>query len=325
MTHLYMADCSPYPEGGIYHFIMEPDGMLSEIEKAPLDRPMYLAFGGERLYALLRAPFEGNGDSGICSFPIASDGSLGTPTETVSTEGVVGCHLCEAFGAVYAANYLSGSVIRLPLDGREKRLVRHAGAGADPIRQDMAHPHYIAPTPDGKYLVCVDLGMDTVFTYDPALHEVARLKMPAGCGCRHLAFSDDGAFAYCADELSSTISALSYADGGFTYLGSVPLTDGRGSDGGMPSAIRYRNGKVYIASRTDSRIFVFDVTGGRMTYRFSMPSGGISPRDFDVFDDFIICANEMGGAYVTRAGGNARPISISEKIKKAFCVIGRHA
>ena len=57
MTHLYMADCSPYPEGGIYHFIMEPDGMLSEIEKAPLDRPMYLAFGGERLYALLRAPF----------------------------------------------------------------------------------------------------------------------------------------------------------------------------------------------------------------------------------------------------------------------------
>ena len=161
--------------------------------------------------------------------------------------------------------------------------------------------------------------MDTVFTYDPALHEVARLKMPAGCGCRHLAFSDDGAFAYCADELSSTISALSYADGGlYPILAAFRLPMEEALMEGCRLLSRYRNGKVYIASRTDSRIFVFDVTGGRMTYRFSMPSGGISPRDFDVFDDFIICANEMGGAYVTRAGGNARPISISEKIKKAF-------
>lgn len=317
MTHLYIADCSPYPAGGIFHYIMDSDGALSPIGKTPADRPMYLAFDGDTLYALLRAPFAENESSGVCAFPIGADGALGAASDIVPTEGAVGCHLCAAFGAVYAANYLSGSVIRLPQDGTDSRLVVHHGAGADPARQDMAHPHYIAPTPDGRYLVCADLGMDTIFTYDPALHEVSRLSMPVGCGCRHLVFSEDGAFAYCVNELSSTLSALSYANGNFAYLGSVPL------DGGMPSAVRYRSGRVYAASRTDSRISVFEADGGRLAYLYSMPTGGVSPRDFALFGGFAVCANERGGAYGMRVGEGARPAPIPGRFEKAFCVVGR--
>ena len=64
---IYVADC--VADGGIYLYDFA-NGALTEKQKLTLDRPMYLAIEKEKLYAVLRAPFDGSDISGILSLDI---------------------------------------------------------------------------------------------------------------------------------------------------------------------------------------------------------------------------------------------------------------
>ena len=185
-------------------------------------RPSFLALHPTLpvLYAVSEvAGADGKPGGAVQAFGIdAATGTL-TAKNHQPTGGGGPCHVSvDAGGRVaLAANYGGGSVICLGLetDGSLKPVVadqpggllRHAydrkpDEGFNPGRQEKAHGHSIDPTPDGRFAIVCDLGLDKVFVHalDPqratlAPHGAATTK--AGAGPRHFALHHNGRFGYC--------------------------------------------------------------------------------------------------------------------------------
>jgi len=311
---VYISSC--HEDGGIYSYDLK-DGVLSGEVFTPCPSPMYTVYHEGRLYVLLRAPFEDNQHSGILSFVPQSDGSLTDVSETKSTQGVVGCHLCISDGSIYGANYVSGSVIKLP-----GKLVTHEGKSVHPTRQEKAHTHFVCESPDGKYILAVDLGMDAIITYDKDLNQVSRVFAPAGNGPRHLAFSSDGKLCYCADELSSTVSVYRYTDGTLTYLSSHSSLPEDYKGKSTVAAIREKDGYVYTSNRGHDSIAVFKAEGESLELLNIFSCEGNSPRDFNIFDNTLISANEVDGSVTVFDITDIKNPKLTQKInvKNALCV-----
>lgn len=286
---IYIADCDA--AGGIYVYDFE-NGVLSQKQFAPLDRPMYLCIDKNRLYCIIREAFGVN--SGIISYKIDQNGCLYEPSEVISTEGEVCCHLCVKDGSVFSANYRSGSVNLLGAV-----TVVHSGSSVHPVRQTASHTHFTNISPDGKYLLVCDLGLDAVVTYNLDLQEVSRAYVPAGHGARHLVYSEDGKTVYAVNELTSTISVFDYNDGVLEHIETVEgLPSEEFSGESYAAAIRRDGNLLYISQRGFNAISIFDISGKIPVYKTSFPSNGHYPRDFDIFGDYIIVTNEGGNASV---------------------------
>ncbi len=294
--HLYIAACDN--NGGIYHYLIGEGGVPVFCDRHHLPRPMYLCMDGTKMHVLLRAPWDGNGNqnSALCTLDIFPDGSLHEGTPYRSTDGIVACHLSAAGDAVYTANYLSGSLTRLSLTSPDNKTVTHMGCSIHPIRQTEPHTHYIAPIPGTEFLAAVDLGVDKIFVYDRQLRLMSSFAMPAGCGPRHLAWSEDGRYAYCACELSSEVIVLTFADGTFTMhdrYSTLPADMDAQECANTASAIRCRGEIVAVSNRGHDSVVFYRRTdeGGLRTLGF-IHAGGQSPRDFDLVGDYLICTNE---------------------------------
>jgi 6-phosphogluconolactonase len=150
----------------------------------------------------------------------AATGSL-TPLNHQPAGGGGPCHVAvDAGGRVaLAANYGGGSAICLGLaeDGSLQPVVagqpggflqhvydRKSDEGFDARRQEKPHGHSIDPTPDGRFAIVCDLGLDKVFVHaldrdraTLAPHTAATTK--AGAGPRHFALHPSGRFGYCVN------------------------------------------------------------------------------------------------------------------------------
>ena len=313
--HVYIAACSP--DGGIYHYTT--DGKtLQFCEKTLLDRPMYLVISENRLYAIMRQLPGRSNESGILSYPIEEDGRLGSPSEPQSTHGVVACHLCVREGTVYTVNYLSGNVVKLP-----NTISTHCGKGVHPTRQTEPHTHFICTSPDGKYLLNTDLGLDTIFVCDPDLNPVAEAKVPAGSGCRHLVFSADGTLLYCANELGNTVSVFRYQDGQLTYRNSYAALPSYYYDRSTIAAIRLQGEYLYVSNRTHDSITCFRCVGETLELVSITPCGGKSPRDFDLNGNLMVVTNEASDSVTLfRAeGGTLIPLEQTLSLSAPLSVI----
>lgn len=285
MFHIYIAGCTK--DGGIYRYLCQ-NGALQFMEKTDADRPMFLEVAGDRLYAVLHQPFENSKNSGVCWWKIGADGSLSDRSELVSTQGQCGCHLTVAQNQIYVANYISGSVIKLP----EGKLSVHQGSGPHPTRQTSAHAHFVGLTPDGKYLLAVDLGTDSIYVYTPELILQDRVAMPAGHGCRHLAWSDDGKYAFCANELTSTVSTLRYDGEKLTLLDTVSALPEDYTGNNTAAAIRVEGDRVFVSNRGCDNIAVFGHENGVLSAPQFVAVEGNGPRDFYIHKGLMLCANE---------------------------------
>ena len=317
---LYIASC--LPDGGVLHALLNEDGTLTPKERVKAPSPMFLCFGDGGIYALLRSPFP-EPVSGLTHLPFAENGALYAPGQTVATGGVVACHLCRWRGQVYAVNYLSGSVARISYPAGLTALDIHPGKGVDPLRQDMAHTHFIAPAPDGEYLLSTDLGLDTVYTYDEKLRVVSEAAVPAGHGARHLAYSPDGRFVYCVNELKNTVTVFAYDKGVLTAIRTVDALGGCDRPT-KAAAIRLKEGILYVSHRGDDSIALLRAEGAEVSFLGKYPCRGKSPRDLDLFGDFLVCTNEEDGKVTVfrLEKGGLRYCSTLE-IENPLCVIGK--
>ena len=314
---------------GVHLCRLSDDGILTHEELLPCGRTMYLAEDTGRLFILLRAADTTDGDNSAVEpyFP-DPQGLLTDPCPALTTGGLCGCHLSVLDNVVYAANYISGSVARMPLDGTPATVLSHTvhgmplGPNAD--RQECPHPHFIAPTPDGRFLLVCDLGLDVILTYDPALQLISAVTLPAGNGPRHLCFSADGRYVFCANELSSTLSVLVFdsESGTLTHLADVTT---RASDHGdhpnYPAAIRCTESQIFVSNRGDNDVAVFRIPedGSAPLLTANLPCGGAWPRDVAVTDGYLVCTCEhsdcitvldaQSGAPVSRLDGIPAPIA----------------
>lgn len=300
-------------DGGIYHCELK-NGNVEIKEKTELDRPMYMTVADNKMYVILREAFE-NGESGMCSFDIDNSGKLINQSGIVSTKGIVACHIYANSSDVYAVNYLSGTAIRFP-----DTVVKHKGKGINPKRQEMPHTHYVGITPDERYICVTDLGLDKICFYDKDLNFKFDIDVPSGHGARHLAFSEDGKYLYCINELMSTVSVFIYDGKNTRILNTYSALPPDFSGHNQAAAIRVYKNKVYASNRGHGSIAVFDICGDEL-----IPDGfiqtGREPRDFNITDDILISCNMSDDTVTLYDLNNNRKSLMSLQIKKPICAV----
>ncbi len=318
MRHIYIAECAE--NGGVYTYGLHADGRLEPLMKTPADRPMYLAKRNGKLYVLLRAPFKGN-VSGLAVYNTDEEGRMTDCIKTVPVHGICGCHLCVTDDEhIYVANYLSGNVVLLP-----ETVITHTGeCGPNKTRQEMPHTHFVGQSPEGRFILATDLGQDTITVYDITLNEISKVAAPAGSGPRHLAFSEDGKTLFCVNELASSVSAYSYSDGKLTLLDTCSILPQDFCGMNTAAAIRVRGKLIYASNRGHDSIACLTFLNGTLKLLSLTPCGGRGPRDFNLFDDILICTNEdSDNVTVFRAEGETLiKLDTELSLKGPLCVIG---
>ncbi len=300
MKEIYLLSCAEVAEGGgVYKYGLTETGKLKENAYLPCPKPMYAVISDDRLHILLRSSFSADDHSGY--FSCKTD--FTDRSEIRSTLGRCACHLAAEGNDVYIVNYLSGNIVK-----NCKKVVDHSGAGVNLPRQDMPHTHFVAFSPDKKYVLCCDLGLDTIFIYDRDLNEISRAKVPQGYGVRHLVFSKDGEFFYAVNELVPSVSIFKYSDGAAKYIDTTKF-DCKDVNS-TAAAIRLDGNRLYASVRGENEIFVFDVCGATLRPIADFSCGGSGPRDFDLVGGFIVCANEGSDSVTVIEKKNCRIIEI---------------
>ncbi len=315
MKHIYILSCETH--GGIYHYLFK-NGKFTFLEKTLLDRPMYAIIRDNKMYVILRKVDTKTNFGGILSFDIAENGSFINPTEIENTNGIVPCHL-EVLGNIkYVVNYLSGNIVKVG-----EKTVTHSGKGTHPTRQEMPHTHFVCSSTDKKHILCTDLGIDTIFIYDTDLNEEFKVKVPDGSGARHLCFSDNGKYLYCANELSNDVSVFEWNNGKPILKGTYSaIPDFKGES--TVAAIRINGDYLYISNRGADTISRFKISGDKLELLENTNCGGKGPRDFTIIDDYIICTNENSNNVTVLKLENGKPVLIDEKLEigSPLCVVG---
>ena len=311
---VYILSCETIENGGgIYSYELTGNGILEKRGYFSCDRPMYAVKCGKGLCVLLRQPFENSEESGYFYL----DENLQNPTQIRSTQGKCACHLCVDENDVYIVNYLSGNLVK-----NGTIVVERHGKSVHPIRQSESHTHFVDKTPDG-YLVACDLGMDTLAVYNKNLKLIHETKVPSGYGIRHLAFSKGAKYIYAINELVPSIRVFSYSNSKAELIETVIIECKNTKTNG--AAIRLsKDGKfLYVSLREENKICVFAVDNERLTLLQTADCGGDGPRDFNIFGEFLICANEISGSAIVHNIRDGLLIGWNHQmtIQKALCVL----
>ncbi|MYQ94043.1 beta-propeller fold lactonase family protein [Streptomyces sp. SID4946] len=268
--------------------------------------PSYLAVhpDGRTLYAV-----DERQDGGVTAVRLADRQVLGTR----STGGAGPCHLSVHPSGrwLLSANYTSGSVAVHPIDGsgalgERTDLVTHTSPKPGP-GQEGPHAHQFRTGPDGRHLLAVDLGTDTVYTYrlDSAkgtLTEVSQAHTRPGAGPRHLTFHPGGRHAYLANEVDDTVVVCAYdpATGRLT-IGEPQSTGATGDVTNYPAQLlvtadgRY----AFLANRGHNSLarYAVEADGARLRLLGTVPVGGDFPRQIAFSPDgrLLFAANQRSG------------------------------
>ena len=210
-----------------------------------------------------------------------------------------------------AANYREGFVAAVPL-GPEgapdvAHVIKHEGKGTHPTRQERPHVHSVTVSPDNRFVIVADLGLDRVYTYalDPATAKISPANPPfvttaSGAGPRHFKFGVDGRHGYVINELNNTISVFDYEPGrgALTLKQSVPTLPSDFKGQSTTAEIRvHPNGKfLYGSNRGHDSIAVFSIqpTSGELAPLEIVKSGGRTPRNFALSPDgkWLVCGHQ---------------------------------
>jgi 6-phosphogluconolactonase len=258
--------------------------------------------------------YQGEKSGAVSAFAIdRATGNL-TLLNQVATRGGDPCYISfdKTGKYVLVANYAGGSIAVFPVleDGRlgaASAFIQHSGHGTNPQRQEAPHAHSIDLSPDNRFALVDDLGLDEtlVYGFDSAKGSLttsadAATKAEPGAGPRHLAFSPTGKFAYVINEMASAVSAFRYdpATGGLRKLQTISALPEDVSGRSEAAEIQvHPSGKfLYASNRGHDSIVVFaiDRNIGTLTPIEYVSTRGESPRYFEIdpTGSLLFAANE---------------------------------
>jgi 6-phosphogluconolactonase len=304
-SFLYVGTYTAKGSKGIYLFgfdattgALEPLGLAAE-----LPNPTFLCVHPTEpfLYAVSEVREFGDRRNGaVHAFVTDRDTGGLTPLNVQPSGGAGPCHVSiDSTGRlVLAANYASGSVVALPVaaDGRlgpATATLQHHGHSVHPDRQTAPHAHSITPSPDNRFAVAADLGIDRILVYrmDPASGRLWANDPPSapiapGAGPRHLAFHPRLPFVYVITELGNTVVTFEWDDaGGLLHERQTVSTLPSGFTGISSGAeIRVDAGGrfLYGSNRGHDSLAVFRIDGssGLLSPVAHTPTQGGHPRHF---------------------------------------------
>lgn len=337
---------------GIYAYRFDPTtGQLSSIGLAAESTdPSFVAVhpNGKYLYAVNEVgDFNGMKSGAVSAFAIDRKSGTLKLLNQVSTHGAGPCFvsLDKSGRFVLVANYDGGSVATFVIqdDGSlslMKGFVQHSGSSVDKERQEAPHAHWIGVSPDNRFALVADLGLDDVMVYKlddvrggltPNTPPYAEVK--PGSGPRHLAFHPNGKFVYLLTEMGSSVTTFAYAaqKGSLSPLQTVPALpkDYTGVREAAEIAVHPSGKFVYASNRgTANSIAAYkvDPSKGTLTPAGIFSTKGQIPRNFaiDPTGQFLLAANEDSGNIVVfridAATGMLTPTGQVEQVPAPVCI-----
>lgn len=299
---------------GIHSFIFDDiSGNLNARWSFPgIVNPSFLAIhpNGHWLYAVSETGQQYDGTSGkVWALSLSDQDGYPQTLNYQASGGEWPCHLTiDATGRwLLVSNYGTGSVGVLPILphgalGALTDLVQHHGRGPNTDRQEGPHAHSTIFTPDHRFVIAADLGIDQllIYAFDPSsgrLHPHSQVSTRPGAGPRHMVFHPKGQQLYVAHELDNTIAVYDYdAERGKLKMRQLLETLPPGAPENYVADIHYAqtNNQMYISNRGHDSIAVFSGAYASVKRIAVTPCGGRWPRNFAISpnEQFLIVANQ---------------------------------
>lgn len=304
MKGKYMAYVGSYSYNGqakgitVYDVEAEKGRFVKRCE-VEVDNSSYLiaSSDGKTLYSIA--------DEGVVSFRIHENGAI-TRLNAANIKGMRGCHLStdKDDKYIFVSGYHDGksTVLRLNEDGSVGEIVSsvfHKGLGSVAERNFRPHVSCSRRTPDNKFIMVADLGIDQVKIYrfdekDEEMVLVDSLRSELESAPKCFRFSSDGKFFYLLHELKNVIDVFTYETGErqpkiekiqtISTTGPQPLTQLTAA-----CSMRFSNDETHMfcGNAGDNTVTVYDrdPKTGLLEYLCCLPISGSYPKDICVFPD----------------------------------------
>lgn len=208
------------------------------------------------------------------------------------------------------ANYTSGTATLFPInpDGSVKPYTQIINDSIYSTPDNRTpHVHETVWSPDEKYLITPDLGLDKLVVYKFNPNSKTPLTVPStsiaqsadSTGPRHITFSKDGKFVYLMHEMGANVTVYSWNDGQLTEvqdIGTFPKGFAGIKDGA--EIMISPDGKfLYASDRGDLNliaIFSIDTSTGKLALKGTISTEGKHPRNFiiDPTGNYLLVANQ---------------------------------
>ncbi len=219
--------------------------------------------------------------------------------------------------SLFTSSYGSGCITEFPVrrDGSLGKdfVLKFSGHSINPERQDHPYIHAVNFTPDSRYLLANDLGMDQIHVFKmrdraasdslpvlsngirPAkpVEETYHVSVDGGAGPRHLAWSPNLVNAYLLSELSGQLFVLKFENEQLSVIQTVQadsLDAGGSADVHVSPDCKF----VYASHRLQGdgiSIWKVNQADGTLTKAGFQPTG-IHPRNFNITPngELLLCA-----------------------------------
>ncbi|HNR05838.1 MAG TPA: lactonase family protein [Saprospiraceae bacterium] len=281
------------------------------LHKVAAQNPSYLALSPDQKYLYAVTETGNPNGGGVSAFRFDDrQGNL----ELINSQSSAGNHPCYVSTHkngkwVAAGNYSSGNLVYYPVasDGSigNPTNIQHSGSSIVKGRQDAPHVHAAVYSPDYKYLMVPDLGIDKVMIYklQPDGNIISKkpgsVQLQAGAGPRHLDFHPNGKWAYLMEELSGKVTAMNYKKGKLKVIGTVNghPADYPGPYGSADIHVSPDGKFVYCSNRMESNtigIFKVNPVDGSLSLVGHQSTLGKTPRNFtiDPTGNYLLAANQ---------------------------------
>ncbi len=287
-------------------------------------RPSYLAKHENFIYAANEAADDA---AAVTAFVHKQDGTLeALNSVSAGGPGPAYLELHPSGRAAYIANDAGGSISTFDIhaDGTLAGPVSHfqyQGHGPNIKRQEAAHAHSALLSPDARFLLVNDLGLDQIHIYrvDPKRPSMLTPNTSdawharPGVGPRHLAFTPDGCTALNVNEIDSSIDVLAWnaSDGVLTTVGQPvsTLLDGFKGENTAAEILVSADGRfVYASNRGEDSVVVFAIHPSKnkgdnspaLTFVQRISCGGKTPRHITLSPDgrSLLAANQGSASIV---------------------------
>jgi 6-phosphogluconolactonase len=243
-------------------------------------------------------------DEGVVSFRIHENGAI-TRLNSANIKGMRGCHLSTDAEDkyIFVSGYHDGksTVLRLNKDGSVGEIVTgvfHKGLGSVAERNFRPHVSCTRRTPDGKFIMVADLGIDQVKIYrfnenDEEMILVDALHCELESAPRCFRFSSDGRFFYLISELKNVIDVFTYETGErqpkIEKIQTVSTTGPKHSQLTSACSMRISIDEKYLfcGNAGDNSVSVYkrDKDTGLLEALCCLPISGSYPKDICIFPD----------------------------------------
>ena len=344
---VYVGSYAKAEDNGIHHFKVDTaSGALTAAGGASgVANPSFVAVSPDKKFLYAIGETGGKKGGAVASFSIDEKTGALTKLSESNSGGAGPCYVTadKSGKVVLVANYSGGSIASLPVsaDGKLSEpatFVQHTGSSVNKGRQGEPHAHSINVSPDNKFALAADLGLDKILVYrldaengtmkanDPAFGE-----LPPGSGPRHLAFHPSAKYVYVCGEMTSTVHAYAWdgEKGSLALLQSLSTLPEPVKGNSTAECQVHPSGKfVYVSNRGHNSIAVFkvDEATGKLTAAGHCPTGGKTPRNFcvDPSGQILIAANQDSNNVVVfkidAATGMPKATGHEVSVPKPVCV-----